>query len=50
MSAGTQSEIRSDAAAFAEARKRLDESPRVPGTVRVHVEAPRSAQESSPRR
>ena len=26
-----------DAAAFAAARKRLDESPEVPGTVRVHV-------------
>jgi len=26
-----------DAAAFAAARKRLDESPAVPGTVRVHV-------------
>ena len=26
-----------DAAAFAAARKRLDETPEVPGTVRVHV-------------
>jgi osmotically-inducible protein OsmY len=28
----------SDAAAFGEARKALDECPSVPGTVRVHVE------------
>jgi osmotically-inducible protein OsmY len=30
--------IPSDAAVFAAARKRLDECPTVPGTVRVHVE------------
>jgi osmotically-inducible protein OsmY len=29
---------RSSAAVFAAARKRLDDSPTVPGTVRVHVE------------
>ena len=38
MSAGTHTEVRSDAAVFADARKRLDDSPTVPGTVRVHVE------------
>ena len=38
MRSGTHAEIRSDAAVFADARKRLDDSPSIPGTVRVHVE------------
>ena len=33
-----QAVYRSDATVFAEARKGLDDSPTVPGTVRVHVE------------
>ena len=39
MSTRTHTEIRSDAAVFADARKRLDDSPTVPGTVRVHVDS-----------
>lgn len=38
MSIGTHAEAGSDAAVFADARKRLDDSPTVPGTVRVHVD------------
>ena len=34
----TRATTHSDAAAFGEARKALDDSPTVPGTVRVHVE------------
>jgi osmotically-inducible protein OsmY len=33
-----QKEERNDAAVFADARKRLDDSPTVPSTVHVHVE------------
>jgi hypothetical protein len=33
--------VQSDAAAFAAARKRLDDCPTVPGTVRGHVEGDR---------
>ena len=39
MSTRTHTEIRSDAAVFGDARKRLDDSPTVPGTVRVHVDS-----------
>jgi osmotically-inducible protein OsmY len=39
MSARTEAGVdRSDSVVFAAARKRLDECPAVPGTVRVHVE------------